>query len=484
MYEGSFRAFPGFRSRWTWLCIAVLVKGTMFYYFLQHNSASAYGHHFAIDFGDTWSYLDPIESLINKGVYAPDLRMPGYGMVYLCLRSLANPDEAKNMLVILQLLLASISLYSAARIAHYVTGNSRAFVIAFVTLGMCTFHSAFDPQLATESFCTSALLLSIHALFIARRRSSPGMVLLSGLLMAWCVFLRPLSGAALGVVCAGLLLSKPSSLAVRPRYAVLFCAPFLVLDSAWTLRNARVNHTFAPLTNGLFYSFYVGSPNEAATRFVQLYGGNTIFWDERAEVRWFGTRNLGDPWTPSTPRGPAPPDWITTPEFDQDSLAQVERLMARAFDVKVDSAERAFCRAEVVRRLDRYRLSAEKAHPFRTKVVARFITTWNYLWQHGSASIFFLPWHLSSPAAKAMKVIQGGLYLIVVLLGTLGGIVGMLRRSTGGPARTFYCMTIVSLLVVPLLFRLTEYRYLVPVFPLLTICALGLFLRPFQPHQS
>ena len=476
------RSLIGPADRWAWLIAALMIKGLMFVYFLRHNSASAFGHHFAIDFGDTWSYLDPIESLIEHGRYKPDLRMPGYGMVYWFLRAVTGPDGAKNALVILQWLIASVALYSAARTAHYITGRSRAFVVTFILLGITTFHSAFDPQLATESFCASALIICMHVLFIAARTDRRPWYLLAGILMAWCVFMRPLTGVALVVVAAGLILDRAAPWRARMRTTLLFVLPFVLLDAAWTARNAVVNHTFAPLTNGLFYSFYVGSPNEAATKFVQLYGGNTIFWDERAEIRWFGTRNLGDPWTSSTPRGPAPPDWILTADFNMDSLRQVEHLMGRAFDVDVDSTERARCSAEVVRRLDAYRRSAVQVHPFRTQVWARAVTTWNYLWQHGSASIFFMPWHLSSTGAKVMKVLQGGIFLSVVFIGTLAAFRGMLDRRTSFLVRTFHVVSLSGLFVVPLVFRLTEYRYLVPIFPLLAICAITLVLRP-QPSQ-
>ena len=65
---------------------------------------------FAIWGGDTFSYLDPIESLLEHGIYAQDLtrldtyagRMPGYGLVYGALRLLLAPAAAADGLVLLE----------------------------------------------------------------------------------------------------------------------------------------------------------------------------------------------------------------------------------------------------------------------------------------------------------------------------------------------------------------------------------------------
>lgn len=469
------RSFLDPARRWPWLVLAALIKALTFAYFVHHNSASAGSHHFAIDFGDTWSYLDPIDALLAHGSYTPDYRMPGYGAPFLVLRLFLDTDAASNALVLLQLCCSILALYSAARIAGHVFSSSRAFVVAFVLLGASMFVSAFDPQLATESFCASAIVLMLHALLKAQ---APGASLawwtITGILLAWCVFLRPVCVLIIPPIALVILFRRGMAWRLRLKHAMLVLLPFAVADAAWTARNLRVHHDVRPLANGMFYPEWTTSPMFAITRFVQLYGGTTIWWDSHSDIRWFNVRNLGDPLPAPGTTGQPPPTWILTEQVRMDSLQALADLMARAHDLRTDSTERRLLIADIFARTDRYCASAQREHPFGTQVRGRLHCLWNFLWQGGAARLYFNPWEETPLAARVVKVVQGALYLFVVLVGLLGALRLLLRRSATVLGRVIPWIVVPGVLISPLVFRFCDYRYIVPMFPLLAICAVGL----------
>lgn len=469
------RTFLDPARRWPWLALAALIKALTFAYFVHHNSASAGSHHFAIDFGDTWSYLDPIDALVAHGSYTPDYRMPGYGAPFLILRMGLDHDAATNVLVLLQLLLAILALYSAARIAGAMFGSARAFIATFALLGASMFVSAFDPQLATESFCASAIVLMLHALMKAQRTNAhPGWWAVAGALLAWCVFLRPVCVLIIPPVALALLLRRGIGWSLRLKHAALVLLPFIVSDAAWTLRNVRVHGEPRPLANGVFYPEWTTSPMFAITRFVQLYGGTTIWWDSHSDIRWFNVRNLGDPLPSPGTTGQPPPSWILTKEVSMDSLRALSDLMARAHDLRTDSTERVRLIADIFTRTDRYCASARREHPFGTQVLGRLHCLWNFLWQGGAARLYFNPWEETPLSARVVKVVQGAIYLFVVFAGMAGALRSLLRASAVIPGGIVPWIVVLGVLISPLVFRFCDYRYIVPMFPLLAIHAVGL----------
>ena len=73
----------------TWIFIAFVVKlGFFLYKCFEGNSLpnAHYPETFAVEGGDTFRYIDSIETLIKSGSYSNDFRMPGYGALYFLLR--------------------------------------------------------------------------------------------------------------------------------------------------------------------------------------------------------------------------------------------------------------------------------------------------------------------------------------------------------------------------------------------------------------
>lgn len=465
--------------RGPWLVLALILKALWIGFFLVYNhSEKEPGNYIAISHGDTRSYFEPIENLIATGHYTPDLRMPGYGAVYYMFRSIASPDRAKDLILLCQWIAAALATYLAARIAQRISRSDAVFVVVLLLLGCSPYLSTLEARLCTEGFCTAAFIACVWSLLRWEDDRRPLWMAAAGALIGWTVFLRPTMGLVLVLFAVLVPLRAGRGWRDRTVAVVLFLLPFLVADTAWTLRNWRVHHAFRPLANGLYYANPAGELNRAARALVMLYGGHIMYAEPRSHLNWFHARDVGD--VPYPARDPLPPpDWFATPDFDRDSLVLLSRLTERALDLSLDSATSAPLLAEAIARYRRYAASAREHHPVKTTVLARLVCTWHFLWQFGSAGLFYNPWNESSLPAKAIKVLQGGVYLVTTFLGLLACVVRS-RHWRREPLNTIGAIPWIvpaGILVFPLVFVLSEYRYLYPFHPFLVMLTVDLLQR-------
>src|SRR5580693_8486867 len=119
-------------SPWFWLTLALIVKGIFPFIWLFHSPPpnDVPGFWGGIG-GDTSSYIDPIDNFLKFGMYIPDFRMPGYGAVYLIFRLFVSKPAALNCLLILQYLLASLSVYIVSLTAKRIFESNTVFYFCF-----------------------------------------------------------------------------------------------------------------------------------------------------------------------------------------------------------------------------------------------------------------------------------------------------------------------------------------------------------------
>jgi len=70
--------------------------------------------------GDTDGYYDPIESFVQSGDYSSFCRMPGLLPIYAPLYYLFGAMWGKTLVIILQFIVSTISVYLLAQTAAYV----------------------------------------------------------------------------------------------------------------------------------------------------------------------------------------------------------------------------------------------------------------------------------------------------------------------------------------------------------------------------
>lgn len=469
--------------RWALLILVALVFRAVyvFYHISESEPAIRIGA-FAIYTGDTESYLLPVENFIDHGSYKPDYRLPGVGVPYWFFRQVLDPRASRDALVVFQWLLSGISVYLLALITLRWSGSTRAAWAVYVLFLLSAYSSWYDPSISSDSLSVTVLIIQVWVMQWAMDRRSLGLVLLAGLLMAWLVFLRPVSAALVPV--AAFLVWRKWEGGKALRTAVLFLLPFAILDGAWTIRNWKVNGQPNPLTNEGVMPVYVTDGRWwEVMKFMQCYGGDYIWWNPGTNMRWFGVWKGAGAMDDEGRKAEPPPPYAYVPAYNKDSLQIVAndvRLLATGTLSRADSVATA---ASIASRLQRYSEAYKKGAPFNYHVMSRLRMLKNEIGQNGTESLLLRPFSTLPAWEKGWKLLQVALFLFSLVL---GGLAMLLMRWVPGAEGTTLrgwvpWFTLFTILIYPFGFRMCEWRYLVMVFPLLLMMAVivseGLWAR-------
>lgn len=440
---------------------------------------------FAIAIGDTRTYFEPIDNLLEHGAYTPDLRMPGYGAVYLLPRLVAGPPVAMGIVIVLQILLAAGCTVALMRCALLLGAGPRTASVVFLIAALGLWTNTFDVLLLTESFCVSAVVFSLLFYLRAWRQGGRRALLVSGAFMAWAVFLKLICVNFLALMIAGSLLRRGTPLRQRAVQAALFLLPFLAADLPWTLRNAFVNGRFAPLSNGWFLNEDT-DVYPHLSRMIMAMGGSVVFWSgPDADIRWFNVgATAGIDGQPQANTRPASiPAWWASGGCDMDTLRLLARVNLRRQDTTRTTADRDRDKREVMRLCAVCRGAFQRERIFHHQVTARLRCLKLFVLNPGvpypfQATFDRMPWHF-----KAFKLAHMALYALVLSLATVFSLM-VLGRNSEGSHRLLATLFVSGVLVIPFVSRLTENRYMAPVWPFALLCAALLAERLFTLRRT
>src|ERR1700739_126510 len=342
-------------SKWVfWLCLAFLFRGVLFFVQIHDHSVDIDG--FDIpgfiggQWGDTWSYLHPIDNLIQTGSYTPDIRMPGYGAIYMPLVLLFSKGLACNILIFIQYILSSVTTYILALSVKKVFKANIYFYLTFYLFAFSTFSACYDNILLTESLTTSLLVFSVFY-FIKYVESQEGKhIMLSGVFLTWAIFLRPVFLPVL-IAFFVLLIIRVRKLAP----SLLLVLSFLIIDGMWVIRNYVNYKKIIPLTKSDFIYRGEDSPAYFVMNFCKIWGGS-----RSRQQFWLECDHPGDTITPEFP------DYIYTSKFNKDSLLAVRKIIRFILSdtTRATAAQRTADLQIVKQKLGLYTKSVRDEHPF------------------------------------------------------------------------------------------------------------------------
>jgi len=454
------------------ILVALIVRALFIVYQVSDARYPAEGAHWAVNTGDTRSYIDPVEHLIAQGSYKPDYRMPGVSAPYFLFRQVLGPSASKDAMVVLQWILSSISVYFLSLVALRLSGSSIAAWTVYMLFLLSTYSSSHVSSLSSDSLAVSVLVLHVFFLQRAVDRSSQGLLLTAGFFIAWLVFLRPVAALLLA---PALWLVLIHWRVVFPIQAVFcFLLPFMILDGAWTIRNYKVHGELSPLTNqGLMPDEIATRPRGYVMRFLQGYGGNYIWWEPGADIRWFGM------WTGSGDvdnegrDAKEPPAFAYVPGYTRDSLYSVSEQIRLIESGAITGQDSVDLVSKVNNDLYRYTALYQAEAPFNYHVLSRFRMIKYMVVQNGTETLFAVPFNELPVLLKVFKVVQSFLYLFSFGVGAIA-IVVMLwqwRRTDLLLARWVPLIVLYMVMIYPLGLRMGEWRFMVHVFPLALMLA-------------
>jgi hypothetical protein len=454
-----------------WFLIALVVRTPVFVLLLLHNGYHQSLWGWGAENGDTWSYFDPIDALIEGRGYSPDFRMPGYGIPYWLFRQVTAPPGAGTLIVLAQSVLSALSCVALRAAAREMGLSVRAANIVFWGYAVFPRLIGYDVAYFPESFCISAMIIALHGWLVTLRTFHRGSALWCGAWLAWAVFLKPVMGLWLPFIALGAALSQTTTFRTRMATASLLLLPFIIADGAWSFRNWRADQRFHPLNNGFLLPWLTESNIYPVMRYMQAIGGNYIWWDPTADIRWFNVRE-GENNGPGRRKdeGVRMPRFALTEHCTEDSLLTLANELQEYSGT--NDAGRARLKPMIKARCDRYIRSYEEIAPFQYHVAARLRLTTRFFGMAGSASLFGDDRVQGRWYVRALDGFERVWYWIIVPLGLLATFLALLRRTIHPRMRLFALAVLVNLFVHPWILRFCEGRYLMPLIPWLLLFAL------------
>ncbi len=456
-------------SQGLWLALGLLFKGILPFIWLLHSHPICEIPGFwGGTGGDTSSYLKPIDNWLAHGIYTPDFRMPGYGLVYLIFRLITPTAIACNIILILQYLMASISIYILAITAKNIFGNNRIFYISFYFLLISNFQNYFDGFIQTESLCTSFLIFSawFFTNYIHTKRFLH--LFLSSIFLGWAVFMRPGFALLLPAFALLILFQKKGEIRRNIKYGFLFLLPFLIADSFWTYRNYVHFKKIVPLA-------YIGNyPNVAESYlqpmfyFTQSWGGAYSFGDKEPDLSWF---DYSYPGRIKPLKYDSLPDDIYTSKYNKDSLLHLKKLIIALQNPLTDSFTAKLYQKELISKFNHYKASFQKEKPFTYYVATPIRLTGIFL--YGAYTKKYLDrGQTLGQLNPIMRIFSTTLYLGTLLF----GLIGMIFLLWAGLRKNILFVLIAlfplyTILIHPIFLRVPDTRFFSPTWSFLIVCA-------------
>lgn len=472
-------------EKWRWLMVTIVLKGILFlflaFYFQKNWEPEKVISGIAIHSGDTNSYLRPILDVVEGNGYTSICRMPGILPIYGPLAAVFGAKSAEAVLVIIQFLFASVAVYITARWAFDLSRSKRAFLATLIFASLSTFVAVWDHYIYMESFSVSALIIGLYLLHKASQSLKWSYIWVAGLLLAWCVFLRPILIMVIPIaalyVCFGYVTSI--SWMSRLKRTFLFVIPLIVLIAAWSsYTKAKTGERI--FLQGSFEQCYRQMPeHHLHLRDLMIaWGGDFQEWSENTEFSWFLRKKENTKFQF--------PDRVFTSAYNLDSLKVLrENYQLAAPDTDTTSEAKALAMAKVIDSSDRFLKSFkdEKALDFYVK--NRLLLLKKFIVPGHVDNLPFLSVNQMTPDQLLVKLWSVILFHLVFILGSIAAIYLFFTQL-----KSYYLLAGVALATIFLLgpiLGFIEQRYLVPAYPLLLIClinAISAFFGRWKVFQA
>jgi len=402
-------------------------------------------------------------------------RMPGYELVLMLSTLFSSKSEVSFLFVIVfQALVAGVSLFFLTRLAYRVFQNKAVAAVTFVGYAISTYTSLYDIAVLTESLAVSVFIIAFSLLLHPKSAGSYARQFLIGLLLLFAFVLRQYMLPFFLLWLVYIVYSKGRAEYPRTKRflsALAFVLPLLCFEVWWVSRNFQQKQAFIPFVDSLYAGydypeakgedFYFPPEMKALADFVKSWGGDLIWWNPKAEITAFVS---------APPKSKAQqsemlaafPSYIYTSAYNRDSLQAIQRFFQGSGEMS---------QSEAIAALERYTEQFKLEKPLHHHVVAPLKLLKNFVVHSGTYNLYNAPFNELTLGGKAVKMAYSGLYWVVLVCGTLGGLRMLVKRRSDLSvwllvATAFYIVVLVSVVI-----RRIEYRHFVISYPFFVVMA-------------
>jgi hypothetical protein len=460
--------------------VAVIVIKLFLFAFLQYGYLKNEPNNlnsFFYNGKDYTSYINPVINLVDNGTYyeqsdgkklyahkAPGM-LPIFGIVYGLLGS-EKLSLALNLLVFIQLLMECLAACLLVAMANNLFGNNRINWLVVILNGMCAYVSFYTHQTTSEALTTCFIIFAFY--FFERYYSLKGMKYLffSGVFIAWAIFFRPISGVIF-IPFLILIFTEDKSLFFthflkKIKLSVILVFTFLLFDGIWVVRNYNTLNRIIP--------FDICLENFAKPQFrsilalITSWGGNNQAWIDKSEASWFFATDYNKPSSEIE---------LEQYHFPKHVIALIGvkkleelRYLHNTSYTKADSLNYLKFEKEIVSKCATYITEYKSKHSIRYYFTSGFRCLKTLLFPKQT---FSLSYTANTIAQKLIRVFFYLEYYFVLLLFIASLFIFFKSKDKFVLAMIATILAVVF--VYTFLYKQTENRYLITVFPLMTVLA-------------
>ncbi len=429
----------------------------------------------AIDGGDTFSYLDPIDNYIAEGEYyfwngarkVSAGRMPYYGAPYFLLRLLFEKSAAYDIYVIIQILFDALAAIVFARLCFNVLPVKSAFWLGYVFYFSSFNFFVLSVALWTENLSSSFLVFFLYSFHCFWKKRDLKDAVWSSVFLALITTLKPylviIYPLFFVFVRLNLRKNQARNFSSSLRYLYQTAAlglPLLILLAPWIARNAMVLGKFIPAQENIWAGYNFSETHLAFAEFAGAWGGGSVSWDSADAGCYFLVRE-------QAVCDYSIPEYALTDGYSRDEIERVRQNFFKLQD-NYSSELDAATATEFARLTNIYR----QEQPFRYYVGSKFIFLKKLFWHTNNYNLPIHPgFKCFSSYQLSFKIVQFGIYLLSLTLGT----VGLVKITIQGKISVLFISIALSIIIFFLELRTSEHRYVSQIFPILLI-GLTIFL--------
>lgn len=419
--------------------------------------------------GDSFSYIGAMENYITTGSYffindkgdtVKAGRAPHYAIPYFIFRQFASPALSSDLVVVMQIAVETIAIICLALLAFYTTGKMWVYYLSLGLSAISLYATNWAYNTYTDSLGVSLLMIAAYFYFKYLSGINGSSFLKFSILLALVVCLRPFWALLYLIVGYVELIKKDFNYQNLATKFLHLSIPIFILLTPWVTRNLVVMDKFILFQQDV-YAGYGFDENELAIRNVLISIGENggTWWDKKSAASYFSNKAVATSVY-------AYPTYIS---HDVITLSKLEMLRALTLaDVKNGSIQR-----ESKKFIQYYK----QQFPVRYYLVNRLTLISNFLFHNGS---FRLPADVSIPSQYLLKLMQSLLYYCTLIFGTIG-LIKLINKDSR--YFIFLLPSIYLVLLFPVFFGLTEWRYFLPFYPFQQL-GLVFLLYSFIPSQK
>ena len=441
-----------------WIGLAFAIKIPLFlffaYNFQQYWPQRLVTNNIFIAAGDTWGYYDPCEAFVKGRGYNSYCRMPGLLPIYALLRLIFDKIWTKTIIIILQFIVSTLSVYVLARIAKMLFKTDRSFKITFFLYAVSSFVSIWDHFGYADSFGVSMMIFSIYFLLKSKTKNKTLPLLLSGLFITWSIFFRPVHGILIPLLILIYIIDLKLIL-TSLKNITLFCLPFTICIGFWINHNYKLSNRIIVL-QGPTTECFPGITEEmvAIRELITAWGGDIQPWAKGSAGKWFFRPQIlskGENLNEGN---------VMTLSYNQDSLVKLRTMFHELNKPQESVAKKDSIRAKLIFTVQEYKNSYVKEHPFNYYFSNRVRVLKNLLIRD---RLDDMPFPNLSKMSFIQKIVKGGYFVLLLainLLGMLACLIALFKKNK------LALVPLVFIFLFSFILGYLEQRYLGPVYAL------------------